>query len=84
MRGENACEVAAIDYLRHHPDKLDSMENLVRTTQLGLGDLSSHLIPSGWFYQNELRSSKFILEQFLPIADVGQQTISPSLVQACR
>jgi hypothetical protein len=39
------------------------------------------LIPSGWFYQNELRSSKFILEQFLPIGDVRQQMISPTLVK---
>ena len=39
------------------------------------------MIPSGWFYQNELRSSQFILEQFLPIGDVRQQTISPTLVK---
>jgi hypothetical protein len=44
-------------------------------------DLPAQLIPSGWFYQNKLRGSKFILEQFLPIGDVRQQTISPTLVR---
>jgi tetratricopeptide (TPR) repeat protein len=81
MRGENACEVASIDYLRHHPDKLDSIGESGENDSIRLGNLSSHLVPSGWFYQNELSSSKFILEQFLPIADLGQQTISPSLVK---
>jgi hypothetical protein len=81
MRGENASEVASIDYLRQHPDQLNSIRESGENESTGLGDLSSHLIPSGWFYQNELRSSKFILEEFLPVADVDQQTISPSLVK---
>ena len=31
---------------------------------------------SGWLHQNELRSSQFVLEQFLPIGDARQHTIS--------
>ncbi len=81
MRGENACGVASIEYLRQHPEQLGSIGESGENDGTGLGDFSSHLMPSGWFYQNELRHSKFILEEFLPIADVGQQNISPSLLK---
>ena len=53
---------------------------ILGNTGLRLPDLTGHLIPFGWFYQNELRRSQFLLEQFLPIGDVRQQTISPTLV----
>ena len=78
MRAENAWEAASIDFLRHHPNQ---WRNLFEAGPPNLPDLTGHLIPSGWFYQNELRSSKFILEQFLPIGDVRPQTISPTLVK---
>jgi hypothetical protein len=80
MRGENACQVATVDFLRHRPGLLDSLGESHEKDSTRLGDLCGYLIPSGWFYQNELRSSKFILDQFLPIADLSQQSISPSLV----
>jgi hypothetical protein len=83
MRGENACQVASTEFLRHHPNQLHNM-GVFDSGEAGsahLPDLPGQLSPSGWFYQNELRSSKFILEQFLPIGDVGQQTISPTLVK---
>jgi hypothetical protein len=83
MRAENAYLVAETDFLRHHPNHLDNMEfyDFGESGPTRLPDLPVHLIPSGWFYQNELRSSQFILEQFLPIGDVRQQTISPNLVK---
>jgi len=85
MRGENACQVAAIDFVRRHPSQLWVFQGFDfdgdRSTRLP--EPPVHLIPSGWFYQNQLRSSQFILGQILPIADVGQQTISyPSVKQA--
>jgi hypothetical protein len=83
MRAENACQVASTDSLRHHPNQLRDMETF-DSGEAGpthLPDLPGYLIPSGWFYQNELRSSKFILEKFMPIGDVRQQTISPTLVK---
>jgi hypothetical protein len=80
MRGENACHVATVDFLRHRPGLLDSIGESGDKDSIRLGDLYGYLIPSGWFYQNEFRSSKFILEQFLPVANVSQQSISPDLV----
>ena len=83
MRGENACQVAAIDFVRRHPSQLCVFQGFDfdgdRSTRLP--EPPGQLMPSGWFYQNELRSSKFILENFLPIGDVGQQTISPTLAK---
>ncbi|MGO8930637.1 MAG: hypothetical protein ACLQU3_27585 [Limisphaerales bacterium] len=78
MRAESAWQSALFDFLRHHPNK---WRDLFEAGPPHLPDLTGHLIPSGWFYQNELRSSKFILEQFLPVGDVRQQTISPTLAK---
>jgi hypothetical protein len=80
MRGENACHVATVDFLRHRPGLLDSIGESSDHHSFRLGDLGGCLIPSGWFSQNELRCSRFILEQFLPVADVSRQTFSPDLV----
>jgi hypothetical protein len=77
MRGENACQIASIDALRHRPGLLDSIGESGDKDSIRLGDLRGYLIPSGWFYQNELRSSRFILEQFLPIAQVNRQAFFP-------
>jgi hypothetical protein len=83
MRAEIAWQAAETDVLRHHPNQLCNMAfyDFGEGGSTRLPDLPGHLIPSGWFYQNELRSSQFILEQFLPIGDVRQQTISPTLVK---
>jgi hypothetical protein len=83
MRAEIAWQAAEMDVLRHHPNQLCNMEfyDFGEGGSTRLPDLPGHLIPSGWFYQNELRSSQFILEQFLPIGDVRQQTFSRTLVE---
>jgi hypothetical protein len=78
MQAENAWQAALYDFLRHHPKQ---WRDLFEAGPPNLPELTGHLIPSGWFYQNELRSSKFILEQFLPVGDVRQQTISPALAK---
>ena len=85
MRAENSWQVASMDFLRHHRDQLHNLDfgGFDEEAPFRLPDIPVHLIPSGWFYQNQLRSSQFILGQLLPIADVGQQTIScPSVKQA--
>jgi len=83
IRAENAFLAAETDFLRHHPSQLDGMDfyDFSEGGSTRFPDLPVQLMPSGWFYQNELRGSKFILEQFLPIGDVRQQTISPTLVK---
>ena len=79
MRGENVCQVASMDDFRHRPGLLDRVGEFGQKNSVG--DIWGYLIPSGWFYQNERRSSKFILEQFLPIGDVDGQTFSPDLAR---
>jgi hypothetical protein len=39
------------------------------------------LIPTGWFYQNQLRCDRMMVEFYNPVADVNQQTFSPAAVQ---
>jgi hypothetical protein len=80
MRGENACEVATVDFLRHSAGALDSLGESGENGPNRRREFVPYLIPSGWFYQNELRTSQFILEQFLPVADASGQTFSPELV----
>ena len=83
MRAETACMAAETDYLRHHPSQLQGMDfyDFAEGGSTRFPDFPFELIPSGWFYQNELRGSKFILEHFLPIGDVRPQTISPTVVK---
>ena len=78
-----ACMAAETDYLRHHPSQLQGMDfyDFAEGGSTRFPDFPFELIPSGWFYQNELRGSKFILEHFLPIGDVRPQTISPTVVK---
>lgn len=80
LRGENACQVATVNFLRHHRNLLDHLGDSRQDRSLRFADLCGYFIPSGWFYQNQLRSSQFMLERFMPVADVAQQTFSVSLV----
>ncbi|MCX6923613.1 MAG: hypothetical protein NT154_10470 [Verrucomicrobia bacterium] len=78
MRAENDYQAASAEFLRHHRNQ---WRDLFEAGPPNLPDFTGHLISSGWFHQNELRSSQFIVENFLPIGDVRQQTISPALVE---
>jgi hypothetical protein len=81
MRAENACQVATMDFLRHRPSMLDRIGDGRGKEPFRLSELGAYLIPAGWFYQNERNCSKFLLEQFMPVGDVGRQTVSPSRVR---
>jgi hypothetical protein len=71
------------DYLRRHPEQLLEVSdlNVKHRPRLPARTLC-YLIPSGWFYQNQLRCARPIEELLLPVADVEQQTISPSKAKA--
>jgi hypothetical protein len=84
MRGECVCQVASTDYLRRHPEMLSRLGDYSSEDGSYRGDLPEFLacmIPSGWFYQNQLHSAKFILEKFMPIANMQDRTVSPDLVR---
>ena len=36
------------------------------------------LIPTGWFYQNQLNCARIVVEDYVPLANVNQGTISPA------
>ncbi len=83
MRGECVCQVASTEYLRRHPEQLYNMGNYSENgnDQDDFPAFGARLSPSGWFYQNQLCSAKFILEKLVPIADLQQRTVSPGLVR---
>jgi hypothetical protein len=87
MRGEMVlCQEGVTDYLRRHPERLSNLSG-----DFGGGDGNSSspgtffnsfsyfsLIPSGWFYQNELRGSRFMVQQYVPLADLEHRIVSPA------
>jgi hypothetical protein len=81
MRGEMVlCQGGMFDWLRCHPEGLPGLSSG--------GDSDTHLparicwlIPSGWFYQNQLRSARRMVELYLPVADVNQGIVSPASVR---
>ncbi len=79
LRAENALHCSGMDFLRSHPAHFSDFADNGNQNQNQLSSLPGHLIPSGWFYQNELRASRVVLENFVPIADPAKQIISPKL-----
>jgi len=81
MRGEMVlCQIGNIEYLRRLPEQFPNL--------VGEGDSETHrmaqicrLIPSGWFYQNELRCVRLMLEFFLPTVNPNQRIVSPPAVR---
>jgi tetratricopeptide (TPR) repeat protein len=87
MRGEMVlCQEGVIDYLRRHPEQLSSLKGYVgadddNSSSSGtiLNSFSfSSLIPNGWFYQNQLRCSRFMVQQYVPLADLEHRIVSPA------
>jgi hypothetical protein len=82
--------IGEFNHLRRHPDQY---ENLYYDWGLGAdavrpgADVTmmflshAHLVPSGWFYQNQLRSARLLMEDFLPAADVSAHTFRPALAR---
>ena len=77
MRGEMGCRDGAIDYLRRNRREVFSMMDQNNDTPVFI----SSLIPSGWFYQNQLRCDRMTVEFYLPLADERRGTISPTLTR---
>ena len=80
VRGEMGLQNGIFDYLRHHPEQLSNMSGSGDNDPPLPGRILIHLIPSGWFYQNQLRCAQMTEEMDLPVADASQQIISPMAV----
>ncbi len=76
-RAENAMQAAAMDFFRRHPERIPDLANLEQLRPAL--PLEVRLMPSGWFYLNELCTSRIVLEKFLTMADPAKQTIPPKL-----
>ena len=82
MRGEMVlCQGGIFDYLRHHPEQLPNFTGLNGDDNPPLpGRLICRLIPTGWFYQNQLHCARPMVEFYLPAADVNQEIVSPAAI----
>jgi hypothetical protein len=86
MRGELGCQGGEMNRLRRHPELLHDMggwsggEEDDRNPSLP-GKIIAHLIPTGWFYQNQFRCARMMVDYYLPVANVNQGTFSPALIR---
>jgi hypothetical protein len=79
MRSGMGFQSAIIEYLLRQPEQLINF-----STNQGLpfpARLVWQLIPSGWFYQNQLKSARRMVESYLPVADENQGIISKTLAR---
>jgi hypothetical protein len=83
MHGEMGFQDGIFDYLRRHPNELYNMSgNFGGERKLPLpGRMLVQLIPSGWFYQNQLHCARPMVELILPVGDASRQTISPEKIK---
>jgi len=84
MRGElMLCEIGDIEYLRRFPEQAPNMAGDYGgdTPTPQLARILWRSIPNGWFYQNELRCARPMLELYLPVVDASQQLVQPAAVQ---
>ena len=84
MRGEMGLQGGEMDRLRRHPEQMQDLgaigdgEGGVRNLP---GKFAARLIPTGWFYQNQFRCARMMVDYYLPLADVDQGTFPPALVR---
>jgi hypothetical protein len=82
MRGEMVLmEIGNIQSMRLHPDQLRNSLETADSKTAAAATRALHLIPSGWFYQNQYRCAHMMVEYFLPAVDARQGTVSPGLVR---
>jgi hypothetical protein len=83
MRSEMGFQGAIIEYFRHQPEQMINFSTDKYRNQ-GLpfpARIVWQLIPSGWFYQNQLKIARRMVESYLPLADENQGIISQTLAK---
>ena len=84
LRGELGGQTGEMELIRRKPEHLQDIADVWDLDghwthyALPMG-MVSHLIPSGWLYQNEYRSIRLLLDDYLRLADTAQGTFSPGL-----
>jgi hypothetical protein len=74
MRGERAFEITEIENQRHTRELISYTENGAYTNSL-------RLMPSAYFYQNELNFARMHQEWILPLVDPKPHLVSPAALQ---
>jgi hypothetical protein len=74
MRGERAGEIVEMENQRR-------TRKLVSDTENGIVTNSFWLMPSAYFYQNELSFARMHQEWLLPLVDTNARVVSPSALQ---
>lgn len=72
IRGEMACAVTETERFRRHRETILEMYD-----SGSWGSFLPRLIPGGWFYQNEYRCARSLVDDYIPVAN--EKTFSPVL-----
>jgi tetratricopeptide (TPR) repeat protein len=83
MDAELGCIDKEMDLVRRHPEALEgySGEDEYGNNQRLPGHLIARLIPTGWFYQNQYRYARIMVEYYIPVADTNHGVFSPALLR---
>jgi hypothetical protein len=73
MRGELVFLAGNIDYLRRRRDLYILYGD---SSNSEIPEVLARLIPSGWFYQNQVRCSRFMVQYYLPVVDLEKHLVS--------
>ena len=91
MRGERACcNLWGVDYIRkagiNGLDELFGPSTPSESAELErmMGCAMFSLVPSGWFDQNKLSLCRLHEHYLLPVVDLQQRVVSPTLVQGSQ
>jgi hypothetical protein len=89
MRAEQAAMVKGIGYYRRNPgqylhltDGWGGGARIGPSSSFTMALLAKcHLIPSGWFYQNQLNYDRVLEDYFLPAVNLESRSFAPSLAK---
>jgi hypothetical protein len=89
LRAYRAYMTVMIDYLRRHPGEYNRLSNYnFPNSSVHSGSefitsllMRGHLVPSGWFDQNQVRCDRTLDEFYLTVADDKTHTVTPALVR---
>jgi hypothetical protein len=85
MRGERAASISTLDFLRRSPKNMVDFATDYRNHQSGferaIADLEAQLVPSSFFYQNELTIARLHQQYFIPMADATAGTVFPAQIK---
>jgi tetratricopeptide (TPR) repeat protein len=89
MRGECASDVGVIEFLQRHRDRRNFSEfsnwgDDIDRSHANLLAVIYYFGPNGWFEQSKLRICRFFVQQYLPLANIDLQTLSPTSVRSAE